>query len=122
MAQRAVRTPSQGAAYCSFCHDTIDGLQSRRPEIPEMARVTLESMGQANFIVARLNVLLAEAQQKKIAVNDEKEDLRLLQITLKEAKIGWHAFNLDGPRTKADKAIEEGVRIRDQLAKKLGHD
>lgn len=87
-----------------------------------MARVTLESMGQANFIVARLNVLLAEAQQKKIAVNDEKEDLRLLQITLKEAKIGWHAFNLDGPRTKADKAIEEGVRIRDQLAKKLGHD
>jgi hypothetical protein len=122
MASSVARNPSHGAAFCSFCHSTLNGLQPRRPEIPEMARVTLESMARTDFIVAWINDLLSEAQKKKIAVEEEKEDLRLLQITLKEAKTGWHAFNLDGPRWKADRAFEEGTRIKDQLVKKLGHD
>jgi hypothetical protein len=122
MASTVARNPSQAAALCSFCHSTVNGLQPRMPEIPEMARVTLESMARTDFIVAWINDLLTEAQKKKIAVAEEKEELRLLQITLKEATTGWHAFNLDGPRTKADRAFEEGTRIKDQLAKKLEHD
>ena len=122
MAKRAAKTPNEGAAYCSFCHDTLNGLQPRSPAIPEMARITLESIARASFVVARINDLLVEAQKKKIGANEEREDLRLLLITLQEAKAGWHAFSLNGPRTKADRAFEEGVRIKDRLAKKLGHD
>jgi hypothetical protein len=122
MALKVARDPIRGAAFCSFCHDTLNGLQPRRPDIPEKARVTLESINRANLTAARISDLLSEASKKGIAANEEREDLRLLQITLKEAKTGWHAFSLDGPRTKADRAFEEGVRIKDQLAKKLGHD
>jgi hypothetical protein len=46
--------------------------------------------------------------------------MRLLQQLFLEAKVGWHAFTLEGPRVKAEKAFEESLRIRDQLMKKLG--
>ena len=122
MASKIARNPSEGAAFCSFCHNTIDGIQPRRPDIPEKAQATLDSIWRVNSIVVWINGLVSEAEWKKIAVDEEKEDLRLLTITWKEAKTGWHTFSLEGPRIKADKAFEEGIRIKDQLAKKLGHD
>ena len=122
MATAVARFPSEGATFCSFCHNTINGLQPRKPEIPENARATLEAIARGNSMLVWINDLLNEAQRKKIAVNEEKEALRLLQITLREAKTGWHVFNLSGARAKGDKAFEEGMRVKDQLAEKLGHD
>ena len=120
MASKIARYPSEGAAFCSFCHNTVNGPQPRRPEIPDRARVTLESIGRANYMVVWITDLLGEAQKKNIVAREEREDLRLLQVTLSEAKIGWHSFDLEGPRIKAERAFEEGIRIRDRLQKKLG--
>ena len=36
-----------------------------------------------------------------------------------EAKISWHAFNLEIVRNKADAAFTEGTKVKDALRKKL---
>jgi hypothetical protein len=38
---------------------------------------------------------------------------------LAEAKISWHAFNLDSVRRKADDAFEMGTKVKDSLRTKL---
>lgn len=120
MASSVASYPSEGAAFCAHCHNSVNGILSPRPEIPSKAKVTLAAIFRTNHMVTWLSGLLREAEQKKLDVAAEKEDLRLLKGLLVETKVGWHAFHLDGPQTKADKGFEEGIRIRDQLLKKLG--
>lgn len=122
MASSVARYPSEGAALCAHCHNTVNGILAPRPEIPNKAKVTLAAIFRTNHMVTWLNGLLREAEDKKLDVAGEKEEMRLLKGLLVEAKVGWHAFKLDGPQVKADKGFEEGVRIRERLAKKLGHD
>jgi hypothetical protein len=42
-----------------------------------------------------------------------------LVAVLAEAKISWHAFNLDSVRRKADDAFEMGTKVKDSLRAKL---
>lgn len=111
--------PSEAATFCTFCHNAINGTLPKRPDIPQKAQKVMESIGRANYIVIWVGELLNEAAKRKIDATEQAEDMRLLRGLLNEAKVAWHVFNLDGVQTKADKAFEEGVRIRDQLMKKL---
>jgi len=122
MASTIAGRPSQIAALCTFCHNTIDGLQPRKPEVPKRAQNTLESMQRAEQTLAWAKDLLAEAGKRRMKVDAEREDIRLAEMTLKEAKVGWHAFNLDSVSLKANKAFEEGLRVKELLTNKLGHD
>jgi hypothetical protein len=79
----------------------------------------MESIGRATYAVKLAQDLLKEAQDRRLDVAEQIEDMRLLQQLLQEAKVGWHSFTLEGTRVKAEKAFEEGLRIRDQLMKKL---
>jgi hypothetical protein len=69
-----------------------------------------------------INELLEKARKRNLRVVAEEEELRLLKITLGEAKIGWHAFTTETPAVKAEKSFDEAVRIKDTLNKKLGLD
>lgn len=120
MASSVARYPIEASTYCTFCHNSINGILPQRPEIPAKAQRVMESLGRASYGVKWVQDLLKEAQNRKLDVAEQTEDLRLLQGLLYEAKIGWHAFNLDGVQVKADKAFEESARIREQLMKKLG--
>ena len=120
MASSIARYPPQGASFCAHCHNTVNGMLAPRPEIPKRAEATLEALGRANYIVVEVGDLLAEAQKRKLNVVEEKEDLRLLKGLLTEAKVGWHAFTSESVQTKAEKAFDEGMRLRNQLNKLLG--
>jgi mono/diheme cytochrome c family protein len=120
MASAVARYPSEGAAYCTYCHNPINGLQPQRPDIPKKAKTVLEALGRANYMSTWVNDLLKEAQQKKLSVTVEEEDIRLLKMLLQEAKAGWHSFNFEGAETKANKAYEEGLDIKERLSRKLG--
>lgn len=119
MASTVATDPSEASALCAYCHNTINGLQPQRPDIPLRARRVVESIGRANYLVMLVDELLARAKKSKIGAADETEDSRLLHNLLIETKVSWHAFNLDGVKLKADKAFAEGTRLRDQLKKKL---
>ena len=119
MASSVATDPIEASTYCTFCHNSINGILPRKPEIPAKAQKVMESLGRATYGVKWVQDLLKEAQARKLDVAEQIEDLRLLQGLLSEAKAGWHAFNLDGVQVKADKAFEESLRVREQLMRKL---
>jgi cytochrome c554/c'-like protein len=119
MASAVITSPAEGTTLCTFCHNSINGLLPPKPEISRNAGLVLESFARADQVMVWVNDLLEEAAAKKVDVSREREDLRHTQGLLKEAKTGWHSFDLESARTKADKAFEEGVRIKEGLTKKL---
>jgi hypothetical protein len=122
MGSSVARAPLEGESLCTFCHNTVNGLLPQRPDIVKKAKSTLDAVARTNYMVAWIDEMLGQAEKKKLDVAAEKEDFRLLKITLAEAKAGWHAFKLEAPAAKADKSFDEAVRIKDKLSKKLGRD
>jgi hypothetical protein len=120
MASSVASFPSEAATYCTFCHNSINGILPQRPDIPAKAKRVMESIGRASYGMKFAQDLLKEAQDRKLDVAEETEDIRLLRGLLHEAKVGWHSFTLEGARVKAEKAFEESLRLRDRLSKKLG--
>jgi len=120
MGSSVARAPSDGESLCTFCHNSVNGLLPQRPDIVKQAKTTLAGIARTNYMVAWIDELLGQAEKKKLNVTDEKEDFRLLKITLAEAKAGWHAFKLEAPAAKAEKSFDEAVKIKDKLSKKLG--
>jgi Cytochrome c7 and related cytochrome c len=120
MGSSVARAPLEGESLCTFCHNVVNGPLPQRPDIVKKAKSTLDTIARTNYAVAWINELLEQARKKKLNVAAEREDLRLLKITLYEAKAGWHAFTLEGPAAKAGKSFDEAVRVKDRLSKKLG--
>jgi hypothetical protein len=120
MASSVASFPTEAATYCTFCHNSINGLLPQRPDIPAKAKGVMQSIGRASYGVKFAQDLLKEAQDRKLDVAEETEDMRLLQQLLHEAKVGWHSFTLEGAGVKAEKAFEESLRMRDVLLRKLG--
>lgn len=122
MGSFAARTPLEGESLCTFCHNTLNGLLPQRPDIVKKAKSTLDAIGRTNHMVAWIDQLLAQAEKKKLEATEEKEDFRLIKISLAEAKTGWHTFKMEAPAVKAEKSFDEAVKIKDKLSKKLGRD
>lgn len=121
MASAVVTYPDEGAAYCAHCHNAVNGIQPQRPDIPVKAKAVIEAIKRANFVVNWTNGLMGEANRRKLDVSEEQEDLKVVEIMLKEVKAGWHAFGLDSVLRKAEATFEEGAKIKDRLRKKLGY-
>ncbi|HEU4389330.1 MAG TPA: hypothetical protein VFV34_16115 [Blastocatellia bacterium] len=119
MASSVATFPPEAAAYCSHCHNTVNGMLPPRPEIPQKARVLMEAIGRTNHLTEWIEELLNEAKSRKINVAAEADDLRLLKLSLHDVKVEWHAFVTDATLDKANKVFEKGVTIRDRLTKKL---
>ncbi|HSB09281.1 MAG TPA: multiheme c-type cytochrome [Blastocatellia bacterium] len=120
MASSAARRSFEGESLCTFCHNTVNGLLPQRPDIVMKAKSTLDAITRTSYMVGWINELLAQADQQKLNVQAEKEELRLLRMALAEQKAGWHAFTLEGPMIKAGKTFDDSVKVKDSLIKKLG--
>jgi nitrate/TMAO reductase-like tetraheme cytochrome c subunit len=120
MGSSAARAPFEGESLCTFCHNTVNGPLPQRPDIVKKAKSTLDMIARTNNMVLWINELLEQAAKKKLNVDAEREDSRLLKITLAEAKAGWHAFSPEGCAAKAGKSFDEAVGVKDRLSKKLG--
>jgi len=119
MASQALYTPDETSAMCSTCHNSPNKLMPPRPEIPQKANEVMQSIRRANTVVVWADRLLEEADNRKLDVSEEKKEQKIVKAVLAEAKISWHAFNLDSVRGKADDAFEMGTKVKDSLRAKL---
>jgi hypothetical protein len=63
---------------------------------------------------------LAEGRRRNWPLGAEENDLKVAEETLGEARVKWHAFNLEGVRKQADDAYFRGVKVKEALRKRLG--
>ena len=119
MASEGLYTPHESSPMCSTCHNSPNKLMTPRPEVPQKANEVMQSIRRANTVVVWADRLLEEADKRELDVGEEKKEQKIVKAVLAEAKISWHAFNLDSVRRKADDAFEMGTRVKDSLRAKL---
>lgn len=119
MATTVLYTPEETAALCAHCHNTVNGIMPRRPDIPEKANEVMQSIRRANVVVLWADRLLEQGQNKEVDLSAEQQEMKIARALLAEAKISWHAFNLDVVGKKADEAFKMGEKVKDDLRKKL---
>ena len=119
MGTSVLYTAEETASLCAHCHDTANGLLPRRPEIPAKANATMQAIRRADAVVTWADRLMTEGRAKKADLGAEERELKIVQAMLAEAKVSWHAFNLEVVQKKADAAFEAGTKLKDALRKKL---
>lgn len=119
MASAVVKDPTETAALCATCHNTINGMLPARPEIPDRAKEVMEALNRASAVLIWADRLLEVGAQRKLDMSEEKAELKEAKSTLTEAKVGWHALSFESIRQKADEAFEVGTEVKDQLLKKI---
>ena len=120
MGSSVARTSFEGESLCTSCHNTLNGPLPQRPDIVKKAKSTLDTIARTNYTLLAIDELLARARTRKLNVAAEREDLRLLKVTLAEAKTGWHAFTPEGSALKSAKSFDDAVDIKQRLSKKVG--
>lgn len=119
MASEVMYTPEQTSELCASCHNSTNAMMPKRPEIPEKAAEAMTAIRRANMVVGWADRLLEEAEKRKMDVADDQKEMKVVHAMLIESKAGFHAFNLEVVRAKADAAFEQGTKLKDSLRKKL---
>jgi predicted CXXCH cytochrome family protein len=119
MGSNVMLSSSQTATLCAHCHDTINGLLPARPDIPAAAETTMQSINRAEVAVRWAEKLLKEAQIKKLYLPTQPLEVMAARASLKEAKTTWHTFNLEATKQKADEAFRLGMKVKDELSRRL---
>jgi hypothetical protein len=55
-----------------------------------------------------------------LSLDEEANEFKTAEDTLREARVKWHTFDLDTVRKQADEAFLKGTKVRDKLRKRLG--
>ncbi len=119
MASEVIYTAEQTQELCAGCHDSSNALMPKRPEIPTQANEAMQSIRRANMVVLWALRLVEEAHNKKVDIGTSEQEMVPVKAALNEAKVGFHAFNMEAVRKKADEAFESGTKVKDQLRAKL---
>ncbi|MCS6815772.1 MAG: hypothetical protein N0A16_00850 [Blastocatellia bacterium] len=119
MANATVRSATDIGALCNRCHGTEGGLLPPNPQIVKSAQETLLSLSRANGVIIWADRLVEAAQEKRLDVSGEIRDLEVARKLLAEAKWEWHAFRFEPVRTKANRAFEQGTKVKDRLMQKV---
>ncbi len=119
MATEVVYSPAETAKLCAQCHDSINFIQPR-PEIPARAKETMMALQRADAVINWAQLLLGEGRTRNERFNAEESEFRLAEETLADARVKWHAFNLENTRKQAEEAYLKGAKVKDGMRKKLG--
>jgi nitrate/TMAO reductase-like tetraheme cytochrome c subunit len=117
MATKVIYSPAETATLCGQCHDSINFIKPR-PEIPVRAKETMTALQRADAVINWSQLLIAESRRRNLQLGSEERDLKLAEDTLSNARIVWHAFDLDVVRNRADDAFHRGTKVKDELRKK----
>ena len=91
----------------------------KRPEIPDKAEEVMQALGRANMVTLWAERLVDEARNRKLNLPEAESEMKVVRSMLTEAKVSWHAFNLEVVGKKADAAFEHGTKLKDALRAKL---
>ncbi len=119
MANSTVRSAADIGALCSRCHGAEGGLLPPSPQLLKSAQETLLSLSRANGVLIWASRLIEAAQEKRLDVAGDVQDLEAARRLLAEAKWEWHAFRFEPVRAKADRAFEQGTTVKDRLMRKV---
>jgi nitrate/TMAO reductase-like tetraheme cytochrome c subunit len=119
MATQVVYSPTETAELCAQCHDSINFIQPR-PEIPVRAKETMMALQRADAVISWAQLLLAEGRRRNLPLSAEENEFKLAESALGEARVKWHAFDLENVRKQADEAYFKGVKVKESLRKRLG--
>ena len=121
MATRVIYSAVDTANLCSRCHNSINSLKPS-PEIPARAKETMMALQRADYMIRWARLLLDNGRRWNLSVNEETNELKTAEDTLREARVKWHTFDLDAVRKQADGAFTKGTKVRDGMRKRLGAD
>jgi hypothetical protein len=119
MAKQAPYSPVETAKLCSRCHDSINSLKPS-PEIPARAKETMMALQRADYVIRWARLLLDNGRRMNLSLNEETNEFKTTEDTLRDARVKWHTFDLDAVRKQADGAFTRGTKVRDGLRKRLG--
>lgn len=111
--------PEQTSKLCASCHDSNNALMPKRPDIPVKVEEVVQAIRRANTVVLWAGRLVDQAQEKKMSIAGAAKDLKEAQVMMSDAKAGFHSFELDAVRTRADAAFENATKLKDSLRKQL---
>jgi Cytochrome c7 and related cytochrome c/Cytochrome c554 and c-prime len=118
MATRVVYDAAETAGLCARCHNSPDFMPPR-PQIPVQGRETMEALQRAGGVIRWAQLLLADGQRSGRKLDAEVVELKRGEAILKDARVKWHAFNLEAVRRRADEAYASGAKTKETLRKKL---
>jgi hypothetical protein len=119
MAKQAPYSPVETAKLCSRCHDSINSLKPS-PEIPARAKETMMALQRADYVIRWARLLLDNGRRMNLSLNEETNEFKTTEDTLREARVKWRTFDLDAVRKQAGGAFTRGMKLRDGLRKRLG--
>jgi hypothetical protein len=90
-----------------------------RQDIPVQARETVMAMQRAERVIELAQLFITHGRMLGRDLTAEANELKLPEEILRQTKVKWHSFNLDGIRKQSDEAFLKGTKIKDGLRKKL---
>jgi hypothetical protein len=111
MAKQVIYSPGETAKLCSRCHDSINSLRPG-PEIPARAKATIMALQRADYVIRWARLLLDNGRRMNLSLNEETNEFKTAEDTLREARVKWRTFDLEKARKQADEAFIKGSKRR----------
>ncbi|MCI0660178.1 MAG: hypothetical protein L0220_03810 [Acidobacteria bacterium] len=118
MATQVIYDPAETGNLCANCHNPVYFTQPRQ-DIPIQARETVMAMQRADRVIELAQLFITHGQMMRFNLTSEQNEIKLSEEILRQTKVKWHSFNLEGIRKQADEAFLKGTKIKDEVRKKL---
>jgi len=119
MAAGVIYTPAQTAALCAKCHDTALSSLPRSPAIAVDAAETMQAIRRASLMVAWAGRLIEVANKRDVVTTAYDAQFKQINVKMSESRVSFHTFLTADSHQKADSAWELGLKLKDELRRKL---
>lgn len=118
MATAVINWPPATVKLCASCHNE-KGSAPRHLSEPERAGDVIAAFSRADEIVDWTRYLIDSNPRQRPRLRAEIEEVKRLDLELRQSKLDWHDFNLEASRRRADEAFLKGYQLKESLWKKL---
>jgi hypothetical protein len=118
MAASVIYRPPDTAALCASCH-SARGPAAASIKVPEQAGDTIAAFNRADEVLDWSRLLITQGKKRRLSFSSEEAAIARFEQTLKEAKLDWHAFELNVSRAKADQVFTQATKLKDQLTDRI---
>jgi hypothetical protein len=78
------------------------------------------ALQRAGYMINWARLLLDNGRRWNLSLDEETNEFKTVEDTLREARVKWHTFDLDAVRKQADGAFIKGTKVKDGMLKRLG--
>lgn len=115
MATSVIYSAPDTAALCATCHRS-NGPAAQWLAAPNQAGDTIAAFSRADEVLEWSRYLVATGKKRHLSFVQEEAELLRLEKTMRQAKLEWHAFDLQASRAKADQVFLQATKLKDKLA------